>query len=361
MSGRHCVRLGVSLKIVPCLTHGCVLLSVGMLSTLVSVDARADSTVAKVAGQTVLAAEVDEEARGELTGLRFQEYEIRQRALDRLISKSLLSREATARKLTVDDLVKLEVTEKTKPVTAEEARAVYESAKQRYQALPENIALDAISRQMFQGRVNDRRAAYIADLRSKAAVEVMLAPPRVVVAARDGAVKGRPDARVQLVAFSDFQCPACSRLLPVLDKLQKKYGQEIAIGFRHFPLTSHPDAPAAAAAAECAREKGKFWEMHDVLFSNQRALKTPSLKAYATQIGLDETEFADCLTSARPAVQVKEDREKGETFGVRATPTVYVNGRMVSEYSEERLSRVIDEELAQPRRGAARTARDRAK
>jgi protein-disulfide isomerase len=107
----------------------------------------------------------------------------------------------------------------------------------------------------------------------------------------EGAAKGPANAKVNIVIFSDFQCPFCSRVVPTIQKIEKEYSNNVRLFFRHNPLPMHPDAPLAAEAAVAAEAQGKFWEMHDKLFANQQALKRPDLEKYAGEIGLDVGKF----------------------------------------------------------------------
>ena len=122
------------------------------------------------------------------------------------------------------------------------------------------------------------------ELKAKGAgVKVMLDPPRYTVAvAANDPVRGVASAPVTIVEFSDYQCPFCARVNPTLDQVRKTYGDKVKIVFKDFPLPNHPQAPKASEAAHCAGEQGKYWEMHDLMFANQRALNVPELKQYAT-------------------------------------------------------------------------------
>ena len=102
---------------------------------------------------------------------------------------------------------------------------------------------------------------------------------------------------------------------------------EVAIVFKHNPLPFHKDAPLAAQAALAAGEQGKFWEMHDIMFQNYKALTVPDLERYAAQVGLDVTKFKADLSSNKYKAQVRADFNEGRRAGVRGTPSIYINGR----------------------------------
>jgi protein-disulfide isomerase len=144
--------------------------------------------------------------------------------------------------------------------------------------------------------------------------------------------KGNPSAKLVLVEFGDFQCPACQRhaltTQPVLDKKFVETGQVLWVA-KHFPLRSHPHAPVAAAAAECAGDHGKFWAMHHLLFERVEQWSTgddpdPALGRLASEIGLDKGQFTACLTSRKALESVLRDLYDGQGSGVRTIPTFFL-------------------------------------
>ena len=142
-------------------------------------------------------------------------------------------------------------------------------------------------------------------------------------------VLGSEDAKVTIVEFSDFQCPACGAAHPVVKQVIKEYGDRILFAYRHFPLlATHQYALKAAEAAEAAGEQGKFWEYQDILFANQDNLKTEDLKNYAKQVGLDMKKFNGALDSGKHKDKILSDLDDGEKFGVTSTPTFFINGQM---------------------------------
>ncbi len=117
--------------------------------------------------------------------------------------------------------------------------------------------------------------------------------------------------------------------------------------FKDFPLPNHAQAPKAHEAARCAGDQKKYWEMHDAMFANQRALEVPALKQTARAIGLDGATFDQCLDSGRWAAAVRSDMALGEKMGVNSTPSLYVNGRaLIGAVPFENFKTIIDEELA---------------
>ena len=166
----------------------------------------------------------------------------------------------------------------------------------------------------------------------------------------DDPVKGNPEAKVTIVEFSDFQCPACGAAEPSVRKILEEYQDQIRLVYKDFPLSFHENAEPAALAALCAKEQGKFWEYHDLLFENQESLTSADLKKYATDLGLKTQEFSSCFDSKKYKDQVSEDKNEATRLSVGGTPTFFVNGRLVGWNSQTEgwfnaLKRSIDEEL----------------
>jgi protein-disulfide isomerase len=165
--------------------------------------------------------------------------------------------------------------------------------------------------------------------------------------------RGPKDAPVTVVVFSDFECPFCARAVPTLQQLENEYGGRLRVVFKHVPLPNHPNARLAAAASLAAHEQGRFWEFHDVLFANQRALDRASLERHAQQVGLDLGRFRSALDSGRFEAQVAADAAEGARVGAQGTPTFFINGRtLVGALPIEQFRRLIDDELRKAGRGA---------
>ena len=175
--------------------------------------------------------------------------------------------------------------------------------------------------------------------------------------------KGSPAARVAIIEYSDYQCPFCGEyardIFPRLDSDYIKAGK-VRYYFRDLPLPSHPQAPAAAQAARCAGEQGKFWEMHESLFANQAALAPPDLTKRAQALGLDEAKFSECVAAGRYRDNIRRSMSGAERMGINGTPAFLVgvveaNGQIVKvsqvmlgakDYQE--FKAVLDGALAAP-------------
>lgn len=165
--------------------------------------------------------------------------------------------------------------------------------------------------------------------------------------------KGLDSAPVQIVEYSDFQCPSCKMVQAPLAVLMTSYPGKLHVTFRHFPLEAHRHAALAHQAAECAGLEGRFWVYHDRLYQDQETWSNweeplPLFLGYARELGLDADRFAACLASPEVAGRVNRDQIAGQTVGVNSTPTFFVNGVMLvgSRQFMERIHIVIQEELA---------------
>jgi len=140
-------------------------------------------------------------------------------------------------------------------------------------------------------------------------------------------IQGRSTAAVTLVEYGDYQCPFCGNTYPIIQKLQKQFGDQLRFVFRNFPLPQvHAYAQRAAEAAEAAAAQGKFWEMHDYLYEHQEALDAESLGRAAVVIGLDRVQFNRDVAERVYADCVQEDIRSGIDSGVGGTPTLFING-----------------------------------
>lgn len=146
----------------------------------------------------------------------------------------------------------------------------------------------------------------------------------------DSPFKGPADAKVTIVEFSDFQCPYCGRVTPTLEQLLEEYPDEVRVVYKHLPLSFHPHALPAAKASVAAGRQGKFWEMHDRLFENQRQLSEEKYVEIAREIGLDVERFLEDYKSEAVAAEVAQDMNEARRLGVTGTPGFFVNGRFSS-------------------------------
>ncbi len=308
--------------------------------------AAAGPVAATVAGTPIPLEEVDDLVRPQLMDLRAREHQLRSQALDALVARTLIEKEAKARGMTPEALDQAEVAAKVK-VTDAELQSVYAANKARLGSKSEAEALAQVREALTQQRETERRNAFARELRAKYDVKLLLEPYRVPVELAGAPLRGNPKAPVTIVEFSDFQCPFCVRARPTVNKVREVYGDRVRFAFRHYPLDFHPQAQKAGEAAACAGEQDRFWQMHDRLWENPQKLGVPELKAHAQAIGLNPAAFATCLDSGRHAGLVESDMKAGQAYGVSGTPAFFVNGRpLVGAQPFEAFQAVIEDELA---------------
>jgi protein-disulfide isomerase len=163
----------------------------------------------------------------------------------------------------------------------------------------------------------------------------------------DAQIEGAKDAKVTIVIFSDFQCPFCARVQATLDELQKEYGSDVRIVAKHNPLAFHPNAEHSARAAEAAGKQGKFWEMHDKLYADTKALGISDIEGYAKDLGLDVARFKKDMDSSEVADRIEANKKQARELGAAGTPSFFINGRFLSgAQPKESFKVLIDAELA---------------
>jgi protein-disulfide isomerase len=164
----------------------------------------------------------------------------------------------------------------------------------------------------------------------------------------DDPARGPEGAKITIALFSDFQCPFCARVLPTLKEVEQAFPGAVRVVWKHQPLppSMHPQARPAAEAAEAAREQGKFWEMHDRLFANQRSLSPALFESTARELGLDVERFKRSLESHSGAARIDADQKLATAVGANATPTLYVNCRRIEgAYPFESIKPLLEDEV----------------
>lgn len=306
------------------------------------------AVIATVGGVQVTAAKVGERLKPILYELRLNNYELAKEALDRTITDLLLIGEANKRNVGPEEIVRSEVTSKLRPPTEAEVAKFYTENKARI-----NGELNAVKNQLanyLQEQDQRRLEKAMADrLRQGANIKVLLTAPEVPtqsVSVDDDPARGNATAPVTIVEFTDFQCPSCAAMHPILEETLKTYGPKVRLVVRDFPLRGHANAFKAAEAANAAHAQGKFFEYTDLLFKRQNALDVPSLKKYASELGLDRARFDSELDKGIYSAEIRKDMTDGEVYGVGSTPTIFINGVMLRSLTTEALREAIDRALA---------------
>ena len=308
------------------------------------------SVVATVAGRPILASAVNERLKPVIYRLRLNAFLVEQPALDRAINNILLLAEANKLGLAPEDLVRKEISDKVKAPTEEEVAKFYAENKSRINGDLNQLRVQIAT--FLQDQNRERLEKDYSDrLRKGANLRILITeptPPVQTISVDDDPSKGDTTAAVTIVEFTDFQCPSCAAMHPVLEEVLKSYGNKVRLVVRDFPLEQHENARKAAEAANAANAQGKFFEYAALLYQRQNALDVASLKKYATELGLNRAQFDADLDSGKYAAEVRKDMNDGEIYGVESTPTLFVNGVALRALSPEALRAAIDRGLAGP-------------
>jgi protein-disulfide isomerase len=275
-----------------------------------------------------------------------ERYEALREGLDELIAEQLLEKEAAAKGITVEALVKTEVTDKIADPPDAKIQEVYDANKEQLG----NASLDQV-----RGRIVDflkaqeaqeAQGQLLATLQKKYPTKIELKAPIVEIGEGGRPARGSATAPIKIIEFSDYECPFCKRAEPTVEKVMEVYGDKVRLVFRDYPLPFHANAKPAALAAACAEEQEKFWEYHDKLFTSAK-LDADTLRAIAAELQLEQAQFDACLAEEKYASVVDKDMADASAVGVRGTPAFFINGRMISGAQPfEKFKEIIDEELA---------------
>jgi protein-disulfide isomerase len=309
------------------------------------------SVVATIAGQPLTAAPLLERLKPIIYKLKLEAYEAARQRADRLVDDMLLLDEARRRQVGPEEIVRAEISDKVRPPTEAEVAKFYNENKARISG-----DLNSVRNQIATYLQNESRQRFEKDLsarlRKGASIQWLISEPTQPVqniSVDDDPARGEATAPITVVEFTDFQCPACAAMHPVLEEVLKSYGNKVRFVVRDFPLNQHEWARKAAEAANAANAQGKFFEYIAVLFKNQKALDVPSLKKYASEVGLDRARFDAALDRGVYAAEVTKDVQDGEMYGVGSTPTIFVNGVQLTILSAEGLRAAIDRAAGTPR------------
>lgn len=249
-----------------------------------------------------------------------------QNALNQMVRERVIDAEAKKQGKTVADLVLAEARGSFEPTDIEintwfkdnQARLQGRSVDQVRQQIADLIRKQNQTRaeQALEGRLNKERR-----------VTLMFEPYRLTFDNSGSPFLGKPGAKVSVVEFSDFQCPFCRQFAGNMRQLGREFGDRVEIVYRQYPIPSiHPFAFKAAEASLCGHEQGKFWELHDLMFSDQEHIAVKDLKEKAKRLGMNESKFNSCVDTGKYTEQVQRDMAAGSKAGVTGTPAVFVNG-----------------------------------
>lgn len=342
---RNSIRLGLSLlAISTILLTGC--------GDLAPADGSGSATgdgeiVAYVDEVGVTRAELDSLAKVGLAKLDQERYDLYRRTLEQMAISKRAAEEAEAKGMDVDQYRQSEVESKLIPPTDEEVAEYYEINKQTaggrtFEQLREPIRemLTEKKKQALQAQFTDR-------IRTSVKYRMTMEPPRTeVTLLPTEPTRGPEGAPITIVEYADFECPYCRRSHPTVERILAEYGEQIRFTFRDYPLPSHNRAVPASAAAHCAAEQDKYWDFHQHLMVMKGNLSDQNLLERAQEVGLDMEEFQACYRNNSYPDEIAESLEQGRKLGVSATPTFFINGRMVvGSRPYDELKGIVEEEL----------------
>lgn len=320
---------------------------------IVTMDSTKPGVVAKIGDAEVTEDELIGDARADIYELKKREYDLKMDRLNKLMEEKLIGAEAKKANMPTEQFITDKIVGKL-TVSDSEFKAFVKEKKIPEDQLKEHPEYkQRITSYLETQKRGEKVQAYLAKLTKSNPVEVYFKKPtmeRVQIEVGDAPMLGKKDAKVQLVVFSDFQCPYCSRGAETMHAVAKKYGSKVGISFRHYPLPFHDRATPASEMALCVKKIGgdsDFWKFHDIAFKNQDKLDNENLLKFAKQAGVDSAKAKDCYDKGEFKEKIAADMAYGNKVGVRSTPTFFVNGQMVAgALPIEQFSEMIDEELA---------------
>jgi protein-disulfide isomerase len=307
-----------------------------------------DAVVATIGGNPLKAALLIERFKPIVYQLRSEAYQVEKSQADRMVDDMLLIAEAHKRQVGAEQIVRTEISDKIHSPTEAEIAKFYEENKARIgqdlNSVRSQVSAYLVEqdRKRLEKELSDR-------LRKGADLRWLINEPPAPVQAisvDDDPATGPVNAPVTIVEFTDFQCPSCGAMYPVLEEVLKSYKDRVRFVVRDYPLQQHEWAQKAAEAANAAKAQGKFFEYMAILFQRQKALDVPSLKKYASELGLNRAKFDAELDKGVYAEEVKHDMADGEIYGVNSTPSIFINGVLLRTLSEDGLREAIDSALA---------------
>lgn len=308
-----------------------------------------DGVAAKAGNISISDKDLYSGIEAELYEAELKMFDIKFNKLQGMLMEKFIKMDPKSKGLTNDQYLEKYITSEIK-ISSKKIDAFIKEKKIPSQHINDDLKAKIV-KYLKEGEKKSALDKWLAKKTKGTKVEVFFQKPRrptFNIVGGNSPFKGDKDAKVEVVEFSDFQCPFCSRATSILKDIKSKYGSKVKITFKQYPLPFHNQAKTAAVASLCANEQGmaKFWKMHDEMFANQAKLSKKDLKATAKKIGLDTKKFDTCLDTNKYLAQVEQDIKYGSENGVKSTPTFFVNGQLISgAQGLEVFSEIIDVEL----------------
>ena len=308
------------------------------------------STLITYNGGSISEKDIQEASSSDLFDLKEQEYQIKRNYAYALAKDKIVKIEAESLKVTPDALLDDYLKKNYQPAVEGMAKDYYEQNKDRIQQPYESIKVELLS-QLDKNLQEQTKSQYYQELFKKYNVQFVLPQPEMAFVKIDIADEpfwGQANAKVTVVEYSDFECPYCQRVQPEILKIKKDYEGKIKWVFKDFPLSFHQQAKQAHIAANCAQKQNKFFEFQTELFNAHSDLSINRLNQIAGTIGLNLSDFKLCLEDKNNVIsqEIEKDIADGVKYGVKGTPTFFVNGKKQNGFRDyQSIKDVLDEAL----------------
>ncbi len=332
----------------------CPIISLSVMAVLLLSSAgfaeQDEDSVATLEGQPITREQVEVRAANKLYRLRWEIYDTLKTEAQALVDERLLAKEAKSRGITVDELLRAEIKQKSAAPTDEQVDAYIKENK--VMARPGEDVRARIVAYLTDRASIQRRLDFLEELRKKAHYEFLVQPPqrpRAHLSVEGCPARGNADAPVTIIHFASFSCEHCADSARKIQRLTEEFPGMIKWVHRDFLNIFDERGLRAAEAAKTAQAQGKFWEFHDHIYSFSGDFTDNDLDKILRGVGVDPSEYEKAHKEATYILAIKRDIEEGAAAGVAGVPAVFINGRYVSgTFPYERLREMVEEELQAP-------------
>ncbi len=326
-----------------------------LISNANTADAEGQRVLAVLDEEPIRRMDLDEFLKSQLYDIKKQIFDLRKQAVDRRVFLIMLEGEAARRNLTPQVLVNQEILDKAPMATSEQVEKFYNDNRAQIPQPLEQVRGN-IANYLRQDALRQQEQRLFLDFSKRATIQYSLPgiiEPVYKVGTQGRPAKGPATAPVTIVEFSDYECPFCARIQPVIKQILELYGSKVRLVAREFPIIGHTYARKAAQAAQSAFTQGKYFEYTALLYQNQQDLSEPNLIRFAQAVGMDIARLKADLAANRYDRIIEEDIEEAKRVGLTSTPSFYINGRKLEILSLDGFKQAIDRELAAAAKPAA--------
>ena len=310
--------------------------------------AQEDEVVALLNGEPIYRSEVEHTVAFQIYRLRGNIYTILKGQTEEIVTQKLLENEASAKGLSLEELLRKEIDEKTPPPSEKEIEAYL--AAHPSSNMDEETQRNRAKIFLHQNALSKRKREFIASIQDKADFKLVMQPPekpRSKVSTQNQPWRGNPGAPIVLVHFSNFTCKLCDQSTQYILRATQDFPGKIKWVHRNFFNRFDENNLKLAELSEWAYEQNRFWEFHDAIFNEENDMRTRNIDGIVKQIGLDSSEFGKKEQDGHYLLKVKADLNDARRIGVTSVPVIFVNGIYFSStFPYEQLQNLIQKELA---------------